>query len=236
MLRLSMADMVARALSRESELRGLSQLVGNGDVCLDIGAAYGMYTFPLARLVGRTGQVHSFEPLRLPYQILESARRATRADQVIATNAALGPANGRQKLRLPYRFGLLPNHGWAHLQTGLRGPDKSAGKTLEVPVHSIDHICETRELSRVTFMKVDVEGFESAVLKGGLNTIERHRPSLLLEIEDRHLKKYGMVASDVTEPLLTLGYRMYTWQRDRWLKTDEISVRRRNYLFSSRDL
>ncbi|MER6946468.1 FkbM family methyltransferase [Nonomuraea sp. NPDC000554] len=234
MIRLSTASMVARTLSRESELRGLSQLVGRGDVCLDIGAAYGMYTFPLARLVGRTGQVHSFEPLRLPYQILESVRQATGANHVIATNAALGPSNGRQKLRLPYRFGLLPNHGWAHLQTGLKGPGKSAGKTLEVPVYTIDHVCETRKIPWVNFMKVDVEGFESAVLKGGLNTIERHRPSLLLEIEDRHLEKYGMVAGDVTEPLLTMGYRMYIWGLGRWRETNVISPRRRNYLFSSR--
>ncbi|MFI6741761.1 FkbM family methyltransferase [Nonomuraea sp. NPDC050451] len=203
---------------------------------MDIGAAYGMYTFPLARLVGRTGQVHSFEPLHLPYTILESARRATGADHVITTNAALGPSNGRQKLRLPYRFGFLPNHGWAHLQTGLKGSGNSAGKTLEVPVYSIDHVCDTRQISHVDFMKVDVEGFESAVLKGGLNTIERHRPKLLLEIEDRHLEKYGMVAGDVAEPLLELGYRMYAWRRDRWQETDEISPRRRNYLFSSHTL
>jgi FkbM family methyltransferase len=233
MIRLSTAAMVARTLSRESELRGLSQLVGRGDVCLDIGAAYGMYTFPLARLVRHTGRVHSFEPLRLPYQILESARQAAGARHVITTNAALGPANGRQRLCLPYRFG-LPNHGWAHLQVGLKRAGDSGGKTLEVPVYTIDHVCETRRIPWVDFMKVDVEGFESAVLEGGRRTIERHRPNLLLEIEDRHLDKYGMSAADVTEPLLRMGYRMYIWRRGRWQRTDAIDHRRRNYLFSSR--
>ncbi|PZG56025.1 FkbM family methyltransferase [Spongiactinospora gelatinilytica] len=231
MLRLSMAAMVAHTLSRESELRGLAQLVRPGDICLDIGAAYGMYTFSLARLVGPTGQVHSFEPLRFPYQILESARRVAAAGHVITTNAALGPSNGRQRLCLPYRFG-LPNHGWAHLETGLKNPGD--GKILEVPVYSIDHICETRRLPFVTFMKVDVEGFESAVLTGGIRTIERHRPGLLLEIEERHLAKYGMTAADVAEPLLGMGYRMYIRWRGRWQKTNEVTGHRRNYLFSDR--
>ncbi|GAA3713132.1 FkbM family methyltransferase [Nonomuraea antimicrobica] len=236
MIRLSTAAMVARTLSRESELRGLAQLVGHGDVCLDIGAAYGMYTFPLARLVGRRGQVHSFEPLRVPYRILERARRAAGAGQVIATNAALGPRNGRQRLRLPYRFGLLPNHGWAHLLTDVKRPDESGGRTMEVPVYSIDHICETRRIPWVNFMKVDVEGFESAVLEGGLRTIERQRPALLLEIEDRHLDKYGLAADDVVEPLLGMGYRMHIWWRGRWQRTHEVAHRRRNYLFSTRHL
>lgn len=234
MIRLTAAAMLARASSREFELRGLARLVGRGGVCFDIGAAYGMYTFPLARLVGRTGQVHSFEPLSLPYRILEAGQRASGAHHVVVTNAALGPLNGRQKLTLPYRFG-LPNHGWAHLQTGLKHPEgASPSRTLEVPVYSVDHVCEVRRIPRVDFMKVDVEGFEAAVLQGAERTIERHRPSLLLEIEDRHLDKYGMTSCEVTKPLRARGYRMYVWRGGRWSETDEVSKRRRNYLFSDR--
>ncbi|MFI9557221.1 FkbM family methyltransferase [Nonomuraea endophytica] len=232
MIRLMTAALAARTLSREPELRGLSRLVGRGDVCLDVGAAYGMYTFPLARLVGRTGQVHSFEPLRLPYRILEEARRAAGAHHVITSNAALGAVSGRQTLRLPYRFG-LPVHGWAHLRAGVKDPHDRGGRTLDVPVYTIDQVCETRAIPWVDFMKVDVEGFEAVVLEGGMRTIERHRPSLLLEIEDRHLGRYGLAASDVAEPLLRMGYRMYVW-RGGWQESTEITRRRRNYLFSRR--
>src|SRR6201999_2539114 len=99
----------ARASLSEPELLGLSRFVRPGAICFDIGAAYGMYTYPLAHLAGRTGQVHSFEPLPLPYRILEAGWRMAGARNVRLTNAALGPSTGWERLRLPYRFG-LPIH------------------------------------------------------------------------------------------------------------------------------
>ena len=54
--RLALAAASLRAAARlrmvEPEIRGLHHLVRAGDVCFDVGAAYGMYTFPLAQLVG----------------------------------------------------------------------------------------------------------------------------------------------------------------------------------------
>src|ERR1700759_2688689 len=51
----------------ESEMLGLSSLVGPGSVCLDVGSATGLYTLVLSRLVGPAGKVHSFEPLPLSF-------------------------------------------------------------------------------------------------------------------------------------------------------------------------
>ncbi|MFC4006419.1 FkbM family methyltransferase [Nonomuraea purpurea] len=217
----------------EPELLGLSRYVRPGAICLDIGAAYGMYTYPLARLAGPAGRVHSFEPLPVPYRILSAGRRATGAHNVVVTNAALGSTTGYQRLRLPYRFG-LPIHGWAHLGHGLKHPGRfTSGKTLEVPVYTVDRVCELREIPRVDFIKMDVEGAEAQVLRGAAWTIEQHRPTLLLEIEDRHLDKYGMNSSEVAGSLIGLGYRMHVWHSHRWHRTDAVRPRRRNYLFTA---
>ncbi|MFI6739701.1 hypothetical protein ACIBI9_42840 [Nonomuraea sp. NPDC050451] len=63
-------------------------------------------------------------------------------------------------------------------------------------------------------------------LKGAEWTIEQHRPALLLEIEDRHLGKYGRDSAEVAGSLIARGYRMHVWHR-----ADRVSTRRRNYLF-----
>ncbi|MDA2809148.1 FkbM family methyltransferase [Nocardiopsis sp. RSe5-2] len=222
----------------EPEIRGLAGLVRPGDVCFDIGAAYGMYTFPLAALVGESGAVHSFEPLPLPFRILDQGRRASGARHVHTHNAALGPKGGKQRLTLPYRFG-LPIHGWAYLRSGLQRPGRpisfSSERVLDTEVHTVDEVVDRWGIGRVRFMKIDVEGFEQAVLAGAARTLERDRPALLLEVEDRHLDKYGTTSAEVADALAGHGYTMSAWRRGRWTRVPAVTTARRNYLFTAAD-
>lgn len=218
----------------EPELLGLDQLVRPGNVCFDIGAGYGMYTFPLAELVGPAGRVFAFEPLPVPHRILRTLRDLTRLDHVIITRAAAGPRAGDQELVLPYRFG-LPIHGWAHLAQGRVRPGRrisfSGTRILPTPVITVDDLCREQQVERVAFLKIDVEGFEPAVLAGAAEVLERDRPSLLLEIEDRHLDKYGRSAAEVADSLRRLGYTMLARRDHRWRPVDEVTTQGRNYLF-----
>jgi hypothetical protein len=61
-------------------------------------------------------------------------------------------------------------------------------------------------LASVGFIKIDVEGHELAVLRGGLKTIQRCLPMLLIEIEDRHKPR---ALKEVCELLGEIGYEGY---------------------------
>ena len=70
----ALADPVVRLLARrtkyvEPEILGLRSLVAPGNVCVDVGAAAGLYTLALSRLVGPTGEVHSIEPLTFAHPV-----------------------------------------------------------------------------------------------------------------------------------------------------------------------
>ncbi|PRX96098.1 FkbM family methyltransferase [Allonocardiopsis opalescens] len=233
----------ALALS-EPEILGLDRIVRAGDVCFDIGAAYGMYTYPLAALVGPAGRVYGFEPLPNPFRILAAGHRATGAGNVRVFNAALGRREGTAELTLPIRFG-LPIHGWAHLREGVAEgsapPEYAATRTsraLRTRVRTVDGFCADHGIGRVDFMKVDVEGFEPAVLAGAERVLAEHRPSLLMEIEDRHLAKYGTDCAAIVAALAERGYRMYAWRRREWRPVDAVdgsSPRYRNYLFATEE-
>lgn len=219
----------------EPEVLGLAQLVRPGDTCFDIGAAYGMYSFALAELVGRRGAVHSFEPQRKPHGVLDTGRRLTGAEHLRLERAGMGRERGKRHLALPVRFG-LPIHGHAHVGDGVREqPPTRFSRTHSLPteIHTVDEIREQRSIERVHFMKVDVEGFEPAVVQGARRTIAEHRPALLLEIEDRHLTRYDTTAAEFTHSLREYGYTMYTWQRPRWVRTDRVLPETRNYLFAT---
>ena len=60
---------------------------------------------------------------------------------------------------------------------------------------------------RLDAIKCDVEGAELAVLRGAAQTLERFHPLLLIEIEERHTRRYGHSAQEVFDLLSAHGYR-----------------------------
>jgi len=226
----------ARLSLAEPELRGLPQLVRPGDVCFDIGAAYGMYSFSLAHLVGPTGAVHSFEPQPKPRGILRTGVRAAGLDHVHVQDAAVGAEPGELEMALPVKFGFAPIHGHAHINDGVRQPRPNTRftrtRSWRTPIRTVDEFCAERAVPRVDFVKVDAEGFEPTVIAGARATIEQHRPSLLLEIEDRHLSRYDTTAAEFSASLRELGYRMHTWDGRAWRPAAEVTTAQRNYLFT----
>lgn len=227
---LQSADRLLRGAARlrlvEPELEGLRSVVGPGDVCFDVGAAYGMYAIPLAAIVGPTGAVLAFEPQRRPRAVLSAARTLLGAAHVRISHAAVGGAAGEHDLVLVTRYGVRIS-GHAHLA----GSVGSVAARVRVPVTTIDDVCREQGIERVRFVKADVEGFEHAVLEGAARVLERDRPALLLEIEDRHLQRYGLSGADVADSLRDRGYEMAVWGRSGWLAADRVLTGTRNYLF-----
>ena len=217
----------------EPEIRGLHHLVGSGDVCFDVGAAYGMYTFPLAHLVGPEGAVHSFEPQQRPRALLAAVRSAVGATHVRLSDRGVGRVAGQLPLVLPVRY-RLPISGHAHFADGLSPSGARPGlvsRGTRVPVTTVDDVCAAHGIERVHFIKADVEGFEPEVLEDAAGVLERDRPALLLEIEDRHLSRYGRTAADVSGHLLDRGYSMSTWRDGCWQAAEGVALGTRNYLF-----
>lgn len=144
---------------------------------LDIGANQGIYTVPLVR---RARTVDAFEPQQ------ELAHDLHAFANVFAKNltvhaVAISDRAGIATLRTPYfegRLGKTQVTGHASLDLAFERAD-----TIDVPVASIDGF----RYADVSFMKIDVEGHEERVIVGASETIRRCRPTILIEIEQRHL-------------------------------------------------
>jgi FkbM family methyltransferase len=233
------------ALSRrfsfvEDEIDGLAQVVDEGDVCLDIGAEYGVYTYALSYAAGPKGSVHGFEPLPGPYRVLGAGVRLLCGGRAHAHRMALGDRpRDAAVMSLPCRRG-LPVHGRAFLTDGTQGLGPNAEFAGErrpvVRVGTVDEVVAAAGLPRVDFVKADVEGAEPLVLAGAAGTLLRDRPTLLLEIEDRHLAKYGARADRLVEELRSAGYSMFLWRERRWRPVDRVTGAHRNYLFTVKPL
>jgi FkbM family methyltransferase len=75
---------------------------------------------------------------------------------------------------------------------------------IEVPTVRLDD--EVGPAVHVDFVKIDVEGYEMSVLRGGPSMFQRSRPSILIEIEQRHL---SVPIEDVFQQLEELGYHLF---------------------------
>ncbi|MBB6075109.1 FkbM family methyltransferase [Streptomyces paradoxus] len=220
----------------EEEVAAIGEFVAPGDVCLDIGAEYGLYTWTLAALAGPSGWVHSVEPLPGPARWLSTCACLLGCRNVIVHRTALGARPGHGTLSLPRRRG-LPVHGRAFLTQGASGPGPNSefrtSRPVRTTVLTLDQLVGRAGIEKLSFVKADVEGAELAVLAGGQETLRRCRPTLLLEIESRHLDKYGARPADVVSHLQDFGYGLHRQHRGRWVESSRITDDCRNYLFAS---
>ena len=174
----------------EAEVRLLPVLADPTRASLDIGANKGVYSWFLKDL---SAKVYAFEPNPKLYRIL---RRLSGA-KVAALPYALSDRTGKAELRVPrHRKGGFSNQGGS-LSAVKVADDYMA---VEVETRRLDDL----DLRNVGFVKIDVEGFEQAVLDGARETLARERPRLLIEMEERHT---GVPIEAAIAAVERLGYR-----------------------------
>lgn len=164
---------VARELRRgEPELRLLPELVDPARAAIDAGANRGVWTHQLAALCPR---VYAFEPNPKMFAILDAARPANAVVRQIALSDRAGVAS----LNVPRSARGFSNQH-ASLESNWSGAQ--AFGMVEVVTARIDDL----DLEPCGFIKIDVEGHEAAVVAGAAALIARDRPTMLIELEERH--------------------------------------------------
>ena len=145
----------------------IARAVRPGDVCVDVGANYGGVTFALAQASAPAGRVYSFEPGPVNHERLTRnlALNPSLRDRVVAY--ALGVADKPGTLR----WSEDPSFPGNACMFGTEG--------IERAVVTLDEAL--KDLPRVDFIKIDVEGMEIEVLRGASALITRHRPILFYE-------------------------------------------------------
>lgn len=220
----------------EDEVAGLAEHVGPGAVCFDVGAEYGLYTWTLADLVGPAGRVHAVEPQPGPASFLRRTRRVLGAERVTVHQTALGADGGEGTLSRPVRRG-VPVHGRAFLTVGATGLGSNREfdrhDEVAVSVRTLDDLVEALGLERLDFVKADIEGAEATLLAGAVRTLDRFAPTLMLELEDRHLDRFATSVDAIRTDLEQQGYRALTWSpvRRRWVAYAAGADTPRNVLF-----
>ncbi|HYL34111.1 MAG TPA: FkbM family methyltransferase [Stellaceae bacterium] len=183
----------------------LAPLIPEDAVVLDVGAHAGQYAKLFARLA-RRGRVYAIEPQSYARRILRTAICFNRLRNVEILPLALGATPGTATLTIPVKASGSYGFGLAHL-----GPHTRAGstETESVEVTTLDALAARLGLTRLDFVKADIEGWELAMVEGGRATLARFKPALLLELNEEHLRRARGSVAALWQMLTDLGYRAY---------------------------
>ena len=202
-------DLMQTGHYAQLELDNLAIMIGTcpaDPVILDIGANIGVHSLWFSKLAGPRGKVHAFEAQRIVFQMLMGNLALNCVENVFAHQVAVGAGSGTLQLppvdyARPWNFGGMglaeesPDPQFAH------GSAERTAAERDEPIEVV--ALDSLGIARVDLMKIDVEGMELDVLRGGQDTLERNRPLMQLEWLKRDRGALPLYLID------DLGYRVY---------------------------
>ncbi len=176
----------------EDEIKFLRRLLAPGQSAIDIGANYGVYALSMARAVGPRGHVWAFEPAAGTAALLAESIAANEFGQLTLERSAVAAASGS---------GRLSRNANTELNA-LVAPDAAGGE--EVPVVTLDACLDKYGWQSIDVLKIDAEGAEAEILKGGERFFSALSPLVLYEV-----KAGSVLHLDLVRAFAALGYDSY---------------------------
>jgi FkbM family methyltransferase len=192
----------------------LAERLKQGMVVIDAGSNVGYHSLLASKAVGPSGRVFAFDPDPENMGLLRANLDLNGVTNVTTVNSAL---SDRAQTARFYRD--TANHG-AHTlsRTNVEVP----GEEFSVSCVRLDDALEGLGVQRVDFIKVDIQGAEAMMLRGAKKTLERDRPTLLLEFWPAGLRAMGDRPLDLLEAMRGFGYRASV-QLERLRRMDDLS-------------
>lgn len=183
--------------TEQPELVWLTQWLQPGMVAVDVGAHLGFWTTTMAAVVGESGQVYSFEPARKTYDLLTTTIAHNRLNQVTAIRSVVSSDTTPVAL----------HHHSDSSRNSIGGAD--GGSSEIVPSTILDGIFSDGSGLKVDALKIDVEGAEELVLRGGTRMLERDLPVVVFEMNPEDAQRLGLEPDGAWNFLSKRGYSMY---------------------------
>jgi len=181
----------------------LEAFLGNGSTFVDVGANVGVYTAWASRCVGESGRVIAFEPVPATREHLERVVADNALGNVRVEAKALGASPGTVTLWVvPHASGLT---------SAIAPADASSARAVDVPLSTLDDELGRTDGTSPALIKIDVEGYELAVLRGAERTLSAAAgPAILFETQDDLFERAGVRFADLPGWFEDrFGYRLF---------------------------
>jgi len=180
----------------QEEINLCMQILNPSDVVIEVGSNIGSHTLALAKIV-HEGVVFAFEPQNVIFQNLSANMSINSITNCFCSNIALSNKKEEDFYYPNLDFTKENNFGGMHLNK------VKSNNFLRSVVDTLDE--RFAHLKSLKILKMDVEGMEVNVLKGGFDLIKRTKPFLYVENDINYIAK----SKELIELIWSLGYRIF---------------------------
>lgn len=174
------------------EIEKVKKYIKRGDTVIDVGGNMGFFVLILNELVGNSGKIYSFEPSRILKDRLASTVQINNIKNVEIVNLALGEKEETTSLYFnPKQSGL----------SSIISHEENGRLKEEIKITTLDSFSKAIS-NRISFIKIDTEGYEPQVLRGAKELIKKDKPVIYIELGGEHLE----TSIEAMRVLKELGY------------------------------
>jgi FkbM family methyltransferase len=189
-----------------ADIREALRCMPKGGVMFDLGANFGFYAITIATALRGDCRIYAFEPNPPTMRRFRKNLELNSISGVHPREEGLSDATGHA-----FVVDQPAHSGAAYLDQALNSANGiPAGIHLTTHVTTLDLFCEQQKIDRLDLIKLDIEGAELRSLRGGVETLRRFQPVLLIELNPDTLERDGCSVRDVVVFLEDLGYAIYT--------------------------
>ena len=203
----------------------INELFRPGFVAFDIGANSGSHTLVMSSRAGENGLILAVEPNPGARRRLKENIELNRLTNVRILSCALSNEPGHAVLFVPEER--TSNRGVASLHSSnVNYP----AEQIEIVLKTLDQTVAENCLNRLDFIKIDAEGNEMKILRGGRKTIRRFRPRIVFEYDQRSWSNAGAHFARAAAFFQESGYRLFRFDKKTPLPVEPDSLVHGNIL------
>ena len=175
----------------------LSLNLHSGDVVIEVGANVGAHSLIISSVIGEDGHLYAFEPTDYAFEKLIENFNLNPGLQK-NTDLIKSFVSNKQGTKKNYKI----RSSWKINKT--KSSADQMDENFYGEVINIDDFF--KDISKINFIKIDVDGFDYKVLQGGEETIKHHQPIVFVELGEADLKKNGDSLQDILDFFTALNY------------------------------
>jgi FkbM family methyltransferase len=174
---------------RESEAQSMLEEIKPNHTVIDIGANIGYYVLKESTFIGENGSIHAIEPVESNYNWLSKNIEKNNRKSVHKYRLAIGEKDGEAEIYI---------HAKQNMSGLVKQEDGRYKYVEKVKVKTLTNFVKEQKI-KPDFVRMDVEGYEYHIIKGGLEALKKHKPKLMMEIhpsllgERKTLELLGML-------------------------------------------